>query len=109
MDNFKVENRYLCFSIDGRPVKVPLSFIRVLTPVYNIEETCCGRTADGDSRYTFDIWIYPTFAKTHGIHMRCIDATGYLYSTLPPTKDINKAHAMHAKLSELDGVSKTGL
>lgn len=109
MDRYTVENQYLCFSVDGRPVKVPLNFVRVLTPVYDLNDTLFDNPKDGKPRYTFDVWIYPTFADSHGIYLRSIEKTGYLYSTLTPTDDINKAHAMHAKLSELDGVSKTGL
>lgn len=110
MDRYTVEDQYLCFNVDGRPIKVPLNFVRVLTPVYDMNDTLFfANSKDGKPRYTFDVWIYPTFAESHGIYLRCIEKTGYLYSTLTPTDDINKAHALNAKLSELDGISPTGL
>lgn len=97
MEKLKIEGDYLCLSVSGRDVKIPLNFIRVLTPIYDINATFFY--GSGESRYTFDIWIYPTFADAHHIILRHIEATGSTYSTLPPTTDFKLAQKMHDELS----------
>lgn len=105
MENHKIKDGYLHIPISGAgTVKVPLKFIKVLTPVYDENETLRGGL--GKPKYTFDIWIYPSFAQSHGITMRQIQQTRELYSTLPPTTDINLAHKIHAELSIWNGFSE---
>lgn len=102
MDNHRIGGGYLHMKIDGRTIKIPLEFIKVITPVYDEYETMRGGGGE-NPMYTFDIWIYPSFAQSHGIHMRKIELTGELYSTMHPTSDASLAHTMHRDLSEFHG------
>jgi hypothetical protein len=105
MHNHKIENGYYHIPISGAgTVRVPLKFIKVITPVYDENETLRGGL--GKPKYTFDVWIYPSFAHSHGIALRHIERTGFLYSTLPPTTDINIAHKIHNELSIWHGFSE---
>lgn len=101
MDAITIDRKgwYLCLMVNDNPVKIPLHFIRVLTPIYNIQETFFG--GDGEARYTFDIAIYPSFAQRHNIPIAEIGMTGIFCSTLPPTKDRAKASELFLKLTDI--------
>lgn len=102
MNGHILQDDYLAFKSGSGMIRIPYSFIKVLTPVYNEEDTLY----DGEKRrelWTFHIWIYPSFANHHGIPMARCEKTGEVYATIAPTENKNTAHLFWEKLSEFHG------